>query len=410
MRIMALAVWLGISVVGMAQTAPVPVQVRPPVRMIQEDAPPPSGRLSGVLRGVTADTLTVSQDVLRGMAELEPDISARDEAPQPGVVVVRVLVSNTGKVEEAVAVAGQGELPAVAVAGVKSWKYRPYMVDGKPQEIQSTVTIMFRDGVGKRMNFSGAGVAGMSGIGGVAGMAGMTGGAASFVAPPGTARVSSGVVQGLAMSQPQPMYPPIAKAAHVQGVVVMHALISKTGDIENLQTISGPPMLVGAAMDAVRKWKYRPYVLNGVPTEVETTINVNFMMAETPKPPDADMSFLAGTPPPPAVPRTGDGPVFVSSGVMMQYVLASPQPACSAPVEPGAFGVVVLRAIISREGVVKDLQVVSAAKSLQECSLEAVRQWRYRPYLVDGVPKEVETMVVLSMVFSGPASPATDAK
>ncbi len=72
------------------------------------------------------------------------------------------------------------------------------------------------------------------------------------------------------------MYPPIAKAAHVQGAVILHAIISKQGTIENLQVVSGPPMLVNSAMDAVKRWRYKPYLLNGEPTEVETTITVNF--------------------------------------------------------------------------------------------------------------------------------------
>ena len=94
--------------------------------------------------------------------------------------------------------------------------------------------------------------------------------------PTGPVRVSSGTVAGPAISQPQPVYPPIAKAAHVQGAVVLHAIISKTGTIENLTAISGPQMLQGAAMDAVKRWRYKPYLLNGEPTEVDTTINVNF--------------------------------------------------------------------------------------------------------------------------------------
>jgi protein TonB len=94
--------------------------------------------------------------------------------------------------------------------------------------------------------------------------------------PTGPVRVSSGTVAGMAISQPTPVYPPIAKAAHVQGVVILHAIISKQGTIESLQVISGPPMLTSAAVDAVHRWRYKPYLLNGDPTEVETTINVNF--------------------------------------------------------------------------------------------------------------------------------------
>ena len=93
-----------------------------------------------------------------------------------------------------------------------------------------------------------------------------------------------------------PVYPPAAKAAHVQGVVVLHALISREGTIEDLRVVSGPPMLVGAALDAVKRWRYKPYLLAGVPTEVETTINVNFTFA-APKKPDAAGGADAGASP-----------------------------------------------------------------------------------------------------------------
>jgi protein TonB len=131
-----------------------------------------------------------------------------------------------------------------------------------------------------------AGVAGMSGMGGSGGgaLGGVMGGIGNgppvvvraAPKPTGPQHVSSGVIEGLAISRPQPVYPPIAKAAHVQGVVVLHALISKQGTIEDLKVVSGPPMLTSSAVDAVKRWRYKPYLLNGEPTEVETTINVNF--------------------------------------------------------------------------------------------------------------------------------------
>jgi len=129
-----------------------------------------------------------------------------------------------------------------------------------------------------------AGVAGMSGMGSGSGVpGGVMGGIGNAptpvvkVAPPkGPQRVSSGVVAGNKLSGSNPVYPPIAKAAHVSGAVVLHAIISKSGTIENLEVISGPEMLRNAATEAVRNWRYKPYILNGDPTEVETTITVNF--------------------------------------------------------------------------------------------------------------------------------------
>jgi protein TonB len=73
-----------------------------------------------------------------------------------------------------------------------------------------------------------------------------------------------------------PIYPAIAKAARVQGTVVVAAVISRAGTIESLRVLSGPPMLQSAALDAIRAAHYRPYRLNGEPTDVETTITVNF--------------------------------------------------------------------------------------------------------------------------------------
>jgi protein TonB len=129
-----------------------------------------------------------------------------------------------------------------------------------------------------------AGVAGMAGMGGGSGVpGGVMGGMGTAPTPvvrvekpKGPTRVSAGVVAGLIISKTTPVYPPIAKAAHVSGTVVLHALISKTGTIDNLTVVSGPEMLRAAALDAVRTWRYKPYLLNGEPTEVDTTVTVNF--------------------------------------------------------------------------------------------------------------------------------------
>ena len=96
--------------------------------------------------------------------------------------------------------------------------------------------------------------------------------------PKGPAHVSQGVMTGLLLDKVVPVYPPIAKATGTQGTVVLEATISKKGTIENLRVLSGSPMLRQAAIDAVRQWRYRPYLLNGEPVDVETTVNVVFNM------------------------------------------------------------------------------------------------------------------------------------
>jgi protein TonB len=128
-----------------------------------------------------------------------------------------------------------------------------------------------------------AGVAGMEGMGGgTAGgvMGGILGGLGSGpvvkAAPPKKLSISSGVMSGMLLDKITPQYPAIAKAARIQGTVVLQATISKAGGITNLRVVSGPPMLQQAALDAVRSWRYKPYLLNGDPVEVETTVNVVF--------------------------------------------------------------------------------------------------------------------------------------
>jgi len=91
-------------------------------------------------------------------------------------------------------------------------------------------------------------------------------------------RVSSGVIAGQRIDSTRPMYPPLAKSARIQGTVRLAATISKQGVIENLRVLSGHPMLIQAAMDAAKQFRYRPYILNGEPVEVETTIDVNFTL------------------------------------------------------------------------------------------------------------------------------------
>jgi protein TonB len=85
-------------------------------------------------------------------------------------------------------------------------------------------------------------------------------------------------MNGLILRKTVPAYPPIARTTRTQGTVELQATVSKSGTIENLRVISGSPMLQQAAIDAVQQWIYRPYLLNGQPVEVETTVNVVFRL------------------------------------------------------------------------------------------------------------------------------------
>jgi protein TonB len=98
--------------------------------------------------------------------------------------------------------------------------------------------------------------------------------------PTGPQRIGGNVMEANLVRKVQPVYPPLAKSARVQGTVEFTATISKDGNIENLTLVRGHPLLVNAAKEAVLQWKYRPTMLNGSPVEVITDIIVNFTLSQ----------------------------------------------------------------------------------------------------------------------------------
>jgi len=124
------------------------------------------------------------------------------------------------------------------------------------------------------------GIAGGS-AGGVLG--GIIGGAGSGMPPPPKAapariRVGGNVQAAALVRKVDPIYPPIAKTAHISGTVVLHAIIGKDGAVKDLEYVSGPPLLMKSALDAIKQWRYKPTMLNGEPVEVDTTISVVFSL------------------------------------------------------------------------------------------------------------------------------------
>lgn len=103
-------------------------------------------------------------------------------------------------------------------------------------------------------------------------------------------RIAGKVQVAKMIHQVQPVYPQIAKAAHVEGTLVLHAVIAKDGSVVELMYVSGPRLLMRAAMDAVRQWRYEPTLLNGQPVEVDTTISIIFTLGDqTPAPIDPQL-------------------------------------------------------------------------------------------------------------------------
>jgi periplasmic protein TonB len=178
--------------------------------------------------------------------------------------------------------------PPPAAAPVKVVKIQSEVINGQlrtPTKIPNKVQMIKEEEAPPDLGAGGVpggvpgGIPGGSTGGVIGGILSSTQVAVPKVATPQRVRVSSGVSQGLRIKMVNPTYPQLAKQARIQGQVVLQAEISKEGLIQNLQLISGHPMLAPAAIEAVKQWRYKPYLLNGEPVAVETQVVVNFSLS-----------------------------------------------------------------------------------------------------------------------------------
>lgn len=124
--------------------------------------------------------------------------------------------------------------------------------------------------------------------------------AAAGATKPMRIRIGGNVQQAKLISAPQPEYPPPARQASIEGNVVLHAVIGLDGTVAQLSVISGHPLLVQAALDAVKQWRYAPTLLNGEPVEVDTTITIAFKLDASAPAQQTPPAESAATAPPPA--------------------------------------------------------------------------------------------------------------
>ncbi|MBW4037792.1 MAG: M56 family metallopeptidase [Acidobacteria bacterium] len=187
--------------------------------------------------------------------------------------------------------------------------------------------------------------------------------------------VSAKVIAGTRLSFVQPIYPKEAKAAGIQGKVVLSATIGKDGQIASLKVLSGPPELTKAAWAAVKQWTYAPFMHNGQPTEVDTTITVNFSLdtngsaAPDHASPGVGQSASGATRP--ALIHQGTGPIFPP-----------------AEKNKGAFdGTVVVALTVNTDGLPTNVSVKkSLGSDFDQSALEAVKQYRFKPATLAGNP------------------------
>ena len=227
--------------------------------------------------------------------------------------------------------------------------------------------------------------------------------------------VPAEAMQKLLINRVAPVYPPLARQARIQGTVYLKVIVNKAGEVRETDLVSGHPMLAPSAIEAVKKWRYTPYLQDGEPVEVMATIQVNFQIADKPAssgesahPGDSGTPTQPGgivgavdaattpLPPPPQRVRVSSG---VSAGLLVSKVPPRyPEEAREQRVQ----GTVVLKVNIDKEGNVYKTELISGQPLLAPAAIEAVRQWKYKPYLLNGAPVEVETQVQVNFVLKVP--------
>jgi protein TonB len=184
----------------------------------------------------------------------------------------------------------------------------------------------------------------------------------------------------------QPDYPLEAAAKKLQGKVLIKVHILETGDVERTEIVGGEPVLAQAAAEAMRAWKFKPFIKDGKPVRVSTSLPYTFSLKgyfpEGCAAVESAQAFNAAHHP--------QVPQKVMEGALTHRV---------EPVYPlwarqqHIQGTVFLYAVIGEDGKIRDLKALCGAPELIPACLEAIRQWRYRPYLVDGVPVAVQTTI-----------------
>jgi TonB family protein len=205
-------------------------------------------------------------------------------------------------------------------------------------------------------------------------------------------RVGGNVQQAKLVNQPKPVYPPLAKQARIQGTVRFSATIGKDGDVKNLEAVSGHPLLVPAALESVKQWVYRPTLLNGMPVEVVTQIDVNFTLNG-----EAPAGVVGGVP---GGVVGGVGRAYrVGDGVAAPKVVRKVEPQYPEALRhQGLSATVVLRVVISSDGKIGSalIERIDGQPAFGAAAIEAVRQWEFKPGMKDGQPVNVEATIEMN--------------
>ena len=193
-------------------------------------------------------------DILHAVEPAYPLDAAKRKLQGP--VVLKAAIDENGEVQTVSVVNGDPMLAEAAMQAVKQWKFGPFIKGGKAVKVSASLPFDFifidKDSAVPHMDDAAMKVV----------------------------WVSEGATHVKVLNRVEPTYPPLANTTRVQGAVLLTVVIGKDGSIHQINVLSGHPLLVDAAVAAVKQWRYQPYVLNGEPVEIQSQISVAFTLSE----------------------------------------------------------------------------------------------------------------------------------
>ncbi len=264
-----------------------------------------------------------------------------------GVVILEAKIDESGRVIDVMILRSVPQLDQAAIDAVKQWVYEPLIIDGKPTKALFTVTVRFQLDKEDIEKFA-----------------------------EGAVKVTDAIPPPKLIKKVDPVYPEAARKAGVEGVVILEARIDVQGKVKNVRILRSIPQLNQAAIDAVKQWVYEPLIIEGQPKEAIFTITVRFNLNGKGKKETAD--------------KTSTGEVLVPK-LIKKVDPVYPEAARKAGIQ----GLVLLEATTDENGNVAAVRVLKSIPELDKAAIDALKQWKYEPFIIEGQPKGVVFTVTI---------------
>jgi TonB family protein len=325
------------------------------------------GVKGGVLGGVEGGVAGAANEIktprlIKKVDPVYPEIAR--QAGVEGYVILEVETDTNGRVQDARILRSIPILNQAAIDAVKQWVYEPLVIDGIPKPAIYTVTVRFSLDGEKAAKSSRA--------------------IEEFTR--GAVKITGDMEPPQLIRRVDPIYPEIARQAHVEGVVILQARTDTSGKVKEVMVLRSVPLLDQAAIDAVSQWVYEPMIIKGKPMEAVFTVTVRFGLKDKEKKAALKKTSELEKG---AVRATGEiNPPRLIKKIEPIY----PEEARKAGIE----GIVILEAMTDEKGNVARVKVLKSIPELDQAAINSLKQWKYEPTIIDGKPTPIVFTVTVN--------------